>query len=293
MLAADVAVEAPSQGRRGVGVILLSSCLFGAMAVCVRVAAREMPALQIAFVRFLGSFLVLLALSRGRGLTPRAGNLKRVLQRGVLGSSSVCCYYLGIQGAGAGLATLLHCTYPVWTALFAATFMGERASTRVIAALALNLVGVLIVVGAGAQLGAQVNSGAMWALAASVLAGGALSTARHLRATEEATLITTYFMFVGATITAPALLTGVPLLSPSLMMALGGVILTSVAGQWLLHHGLGFTSATQGSLTAATCVVSASLFEAVFLGQVLSAHTLLGAGFMIAAVGLAARRQSA
>ena len=110
---------------RGIGVILLSSVLFGAMAVCVRAASRAMPAGQIAFIRFLGSLLVLLALRRGRSLRP-VGPLPRVLVRGLLGGAAIVLYYRGIEGAGAGLATLLHCTYPIWTALFATTIMRER-----------------------------------------------------------------------------------------------------------------------------------------------------------------------
>ena len=87
---AEPTIEPPLDRRavllRGVGVILIGSVLFGIMAVCVRVAAREMPSSQITFVRFSGAFLVLLALSRGRGLRPRASNLPRILLRGLFGA---------------------------------------------------------------------------------------------------------------------------------------------------------------------------------------------------------------
>lgn len=272
--------------------ILLASFLFGAMAVCVRLAAREMPSLQIAFVRFVGSLLVLLGATRGATLRPRPGNLGRLLLRGLLGGGAISLYYAGIQGAGAGLATLLHCTYPVSTALFAATLMGEDFSFRVIAALALNLAGVAVIFGGGPHLSPQVTLGALCALAASVLAGGAVATARHLRATENAWLITTYFMAVGAVLTTPALFLGLPPLSGSLLLALAGVVLTSVAGQWLLHQGLGFASATQGSLAAATSVVTAAGLEALLLGEHLSLQALLGACLTVSAVGLAVSRRS-
>jgi drug/metabolite transporter (DMT)-like permease len=57
-----------------------------------------------------------------------------------------------------------------------------------------------------------------------------------------------------------------------------------------LHQGLGFTSATQGSLAAATTVISTAALEALTLGEHLSSETLLGACLMIAAVGIAVRR---
>ena len=144
--------------------------------------------------------------------------------------------------------------------------------------------------GVGAGRGPHVTLGGCSALGAAVLAGGAVATARHLRATENALLITTYFMAVGVAVTAPALLMGVPPLSVPLLLALGGVVLTSTAGQWLLHHGLGFASATQGSLAAATSVVTAAVLEALVLGVHLSAGTLVGACLMFSAVGLAVGR---
>jgi drug/metabolite transporter (DMT)-like permease len=275
----------------GVGVIFLASILFGVMAVFVRVAVLDMPSSQVAFVRFTGSLLVLLILGRGRALRPQPGNLFRIVQRGLLGAGAIILYYRGIQGAGAGLATLLNCTYPVFTALFATALMGERFDAHVGASLVLSMVGVVIVLNPRADLSSAATWGGLSALGAAVFAGGAVATARQLRSSESAMLITTYFMAVGAALTAPALLLGVPALSSGLLVALTGVVLTSVAGQVLLHQGLGFAPATQGSLAAATSVVTAAGLEALWLGNHLSSTSLLGAALMLGAVALAASRR--
>lgn len=274
----------------GLGAILISSVLFGAMAVCVRVAGREMGADQIAFVRFVGALLVLLAFRRGQTLRPRPGNLPRVALRGFLGGCAILLYFRGIHGAGAAFATLLHCTYPVYTAMIATALMGERFTGRVAAALALNVCGAVILLGPGANLDSATFAGGLSALGASVLAGGAVAAARHLRATESAFLITTYFMAVGAVLTLPSLLGGMPPLTVTLALALVGTILTSVAGQFLLHHGLGFTGAIQGSITCASTVVSTAAFEALFLGDTLGPHALIGAALFVTAVALVATR---
>jgi drug/metabolite transporter (DMT)-like permease len=251
-----------------------------------------MPAGQIAFIRFLGSLLVLLALRGGRSLRP-IGPTRRVLLRGVLGASAILLYYRGIAGAGAGLATLLHCTYPIWTALFATTLMRERFDLPLGVAIALCMAGIGIVVGPGANLSDAATVGSLSALAASVLAGGAVTTARHLRLVESAYLVTTYFMAVGTVFTAPFLLGGLPGITPALAATLLGVVLTSVAGQYMLHAGLGFAPAIQASLAAATSTVSAAVFEALWLGERLSLQTLAGAALMVVAIALAAGRQPA
>ena len=289
MVSVQTAVHRRTVAVQGIGVILLSSFLFGVMAVCVRLAVRELPALQVAWVRFTGSLFLLLALTRGRDLRPRTGNLRPLILRGLLGAGAIVLYYFGIQGAGAGLATLLHCTYPVFTALIATTLLGEPFSGRVGLALALNLVGVLVVLGPGSHVGPEVMLGAVCAPAASVLAGGAVATARHLRNSENAALITTYFMAVGCVVTAPSLLAGGPAVSAATLLVLLGVVVSSAMGQWLLHHGLGFTSATQGSLAAATMVLSATALEALVLGAPISGGMLIGACLMIVAVGVAVR----
>jgi len=283
-------VEQRAVVMHGIAVILCSSVLLGAMAVCVRVATAEMPAGQVAFVRFIGSLLVLLALRGGRSLRPN-GLLPPVLLRGLLGGGAILIYYHAISTAGAGLATLLHCTYPIWTTIVATAFLGERFNGRLAVALALFVGGIAIVVGPGANLGNASTTGALSALCSSVLAGSAVATARQLRLSETAYLVTTYFMAVGALLTAPALLAGLPALTPHLQVALAGVVLTSVAGQMLLHHGLGFAPATQASIAAATSVVSAAGFESLFLGATLSSHTLVGAAVLVCAVGLAVSRR--
>jgi drug/metabolite transporter (DMT)-like permease len=267
--------------------LLASSVLFGVMAVGVRVAAEEMAPLQIAFFRFAGSFVVLLSVTGARGLRPRPGNLLRVLFRGLIGTVAISLYFVGIEGAGAGLASLLQSTYPVFAAVLASVLLHERFTRRLLVALGLNVAGAGLVVGAEIGYGPRTELGMAAALGAAVLAGGAIVTARHLRGSESATLITVYFMGVGALVTAPSLLAGVPALHATHQAALLLVVLTSVAAQWILHHSLGFVSAAVASLVSATGVVTAASLEVLWIGDAIHPETIAGGALMIAAVGLA------
>lgn len=269
--------------------LLTAAVLFGAMAVAVRVAAAEMAALQIVFFRFAGSLLVLLAATRGRDLRPQPGNLPRVLLRGLFGAAAISLYFVGIEGAGAGLASLLQSTYPVFASALAAVVLGEAFTGRVAGAVALNLAGAALVVGAELPEGTATSLGLAAAMGSAVLSGVAIVTARHLRHSENASLITTYFMAVGALCTAPSLLEGLPPPSVSLVASVAIVVSTSVAAQWLLHHALGFVPAAGASLVAATGVLTATLIEAVWFGESVRAGTIAGGTLMIAAIGLASR----
>jgi drug/metabolite transporter (DMT)-like permease len=259
------------------------------MAVCVRAAVQEMPVGAVSFVRFFGSLLVLVAATRARGLWPRTGSVGRLMQRSLLGAAAIVCYFAAIEQAGAGLATLLHSTYPVWTALFAVTLMDEVFTWRIAMALALNLLGAALAISGEMTLREGILAGGLLGLVGGMLAGGAVATASALRRTESASLITVWFMAVGAAVTAPALLADMPPMTLRLALALLGVVLTSTGGQWLLHHGLGTVSATVGSLAAATSIVTAAVLEGVVLGENVGPQVLLGGVLMLTAVGLAAR----
>jgi drug/metabolite transporter (DMT)-like permease len=259
------------------------------MAVCVRLATAQMDAAQVACVRFAGSFVVIVLATRARALRPRAGNVRRLLLRGLLGGLAITCYYLGIERAGAGLATLLHATHPIFTALFAVLVLGDAFTSRLGGALALSVAGAAVVLGSPTVAGSRVFAGGLLALLGGVLAGGALATASELRRSESAALVTIWFMAVGALLTAPSFLAGAPPWSWPLVLALAGVVLTSATGQWLLHHGLGFVSATAGSIAAATSVVTAAALEAALFRERLGAGVVVGGTLMLAAVALAGR----
>src|SRR5262249_21349190 len=166
----EIAAAPPRARRvvlgRGMGIVLVSATLFRLMAVLVGVACRNLPATQVAFVRFAGSLVVLLAMTRGRGLRPTPGKSLQVVLRGLLGAGSIVLYYHAIHDAGAAFATLLFSVYPVWTAVFAATLGGERVDARLGAALALGGAGVIVVLGPGVELGGATLSGGLAAAAA-------------------------------------------------------------------------------------------------------------------------------
>ena len=259
------------------------------MAVAVRLAAEHMDAVQVAFVRCAGSFLLLLAATRGRELTPKRENWGAVALRGALGVASLTLYYVAVAWAGAGLGTLLHCTYPVWTALYVGWRNRHRIATEVIIALVLNFVGAAVAIGPNLDVGSSVRLGGAVALLAGMLAGGAVATAGELRQSESTTLVTTWFMGTGAVLLLPSLGLGIPRLTPDLAVTLVAVVGTSVVGQLLLHHGLGKVSATAAALATATSTITAAVSEALLYRTPIPPRMLFAGVLMLGAVWLVGR----
>lgn len=267
--------------------LFAASACFGVMAVLVRAVAPGFAPLEIAWIRFTGSLLLLCAIARGRGLRPRRASVRALTLRGLLGAISIGCYFAGIGRAGAGLATLLHSIYPVFTALWAVCFLGRAVTGRLATALALSAGGAAVVLHDQLGRGPDVLGGALLALLGGIVAGGAVLAASELRRYEHASLITVWFMAVGAVVTGPAVMNGLSVPSVSSGVLLAAIVVTSATGQWLLHHGLGFVPATVGSLVVATSVAVATLLEAVWLGTGVGVALVLGGAMMVAAVGLA------
>jgi drug/metabolite transporter (DMT)-like permease len=269
--------------------ILGASLLFGTMAVCVRAVSEAMPPAQVAFVRFAGALAVLVGTAGPRALRPVAAPIRVLVLRGVFGASAIMLWFYGIHHAGAALATVLHSANPVFSALFAALLLGERVTAGTAAALVLNLAGAAVAVGGEIDLAVATTRGALASLGAAVLAGAAVTTARHLRARESATVVTTWFMLTGTIMSAPALALGMPVVGASTVAGLIAIVLASTGGQWLLHEGLGTTTAARASVAAATNIIVASTIEALALGATLPLRVVVGGGLMVTAVALVSR----
>ena len=252
------------------------------MALLAKEAAGRLPGPEIALVRFLFGIAACLVVSVTRGLRPR--NKSGLLLRGVLGGSAVLCYFLAIEHLPVGLATLLNYTAPVFTALWAAAFLGERLDGKTVIALALATSGAALVSGASWGFGRWVLVGALSA----VLSGAAVATIREVRRTDGAWEIFAAFCAGGA------LITGVPALRNWVQptahewQLLAAVGLTAIVGQLGLTWSLRYLrAATAGVLQQLTPIGALALGAAVY-GDRITPLSAAGAALTVAGVSYGA-----
>jgi len=91
-------------------------------------------------------------------------------------------------------------TMPLWTALLAAAFLGERLSASRIAAVALGLIGIVLIMGPGV---ASFSGGQAVALAAAMLLGSAIIITKALTRTDSALTIIFYMFLIQTVIGLP------------------------------------------------------------------------------------------
>lgn len=282
------------QPRRGQQLLALSAIFFGAMAVAARGASAELGAAQIVVVRFL---LGLLGVGVVVSLRPSAFKATRpglLLLRGLLGGGAVLGYFMAIERLSAGLGTLLNYTFPLWAAAFAALFLREAVTLRLLAGFALATTGLIVVLGpeeirsaVGGLGDPRVRLGLLAGIGSSILGGGAVVTIRALRRTDSALAVFAAFCGFGLLVVLPGAIADwrpISARGAALLLLVGGL---SFIAQMLFTYALKFVPAGAGSLTAQLTVVASYGFAAITLGEPITWQAGLGAAIVLSGVVLA------
>ncbi|HEX2570485.1 MAG TPA: DMT family transporter [Polyangia bacterium] len=244
--------------HRGRLLLVVSSILFGIMAILAKHAAHEVSGPQVAFVRFV-------VCTAGCGLYAtwrplRIQNRTGVVLRGLLGGLAVLCYFLAIWKLPVGMATLLNYTAPVFTAVLAAMFLSEPLTASMIGALIVTLVGVcLVITGSVAVSGGGIGPWHIVGMMAAVLSGGAVTAIRWARRSDGAWELFSSFSAIGLLVCAPLTIRWWEWPSSTgwaLLVALGAV---SLAAQLLFTYALRYTSAALAGVISQLTPVSAML----------------------------------
>ena len=187
---------------RGIGLKVLSVAIFMAMSICIKVVAVHVPPGEVVFFRSFFAIPVILVwlwyahhLHDGLKTSHPLGHF----WRGLLGAGA-----MGFSFTALGLLPLPEVTAigyasPVLVTVFAAIFLHETVRAYRVAAVALGLVGVLIVLAPRLSLLDTATPlqtvGAMAALMSAVFGALAQVTVRNLLHTETTMCIVFYFSF--------------------------------------------------------------------------------------------------
>jgi drug/metabolite transporter (DMT)-like permease len=219
----------------------------------------------------------------------RARNKLGLFMRGAYGGAAVLLYFIGIAHLPVGIATLLNYTAPVFTAIYAAIFLGEAITRATLGALALTSVGVVMVMLGTAPSGTlALGPWQLVGLLSAMLSGAAVATIREVRKTDGSWEIFAAFCLAGAALSAgPALASWVtPRPTEWLVLAVVGV--TSVVGQLLMTHALRYVRAAVGGIIAQLTPVTSLALGWVMFGDRIGGLALAGAGLTLAGVSVGA-----
>lgn len=163
-------------------------------AITGREAGRELNVLQIMEVRSALGLLMLYPLIRLAGgfTTVRTSRLPMHVGRSLIHYASQLGWFLALTLIPLAQAVSIEFTTPIWTAILAATFLGERMTIPKMMAIALGLIGVVTIVRPSAG---AINSGQLIGLVAAVGLGISVTAMKSLTRTE-ATVTIMFWMLV-------------------------------------------------------------------------------------------------
>jgi len=165
------------------------------MAVAGREALRQLNVFQLMEVRSVLGFLLLYPLIRHNGglAIVKTARLRLHVARNLIHYGSQLGWFFALTLIPIGQVVAIEFTMPIWTAILAATFLGERMTVWKIAAIMLGLIGVLVIVRPATV---AVNPGQLIALAAAVGFGISIAVVKSLTRTENTFAIIFWMLVV-------------------------------------------------------------------------------------------------
>jgi drug/metabolite transporter (DMT)-like permease len=164
------------------------------VAVAGREAMHELNVFQLMEVRSILGFFMLYPLIRINGgfSVVKTARVHRHIARNLIHYSAQLGWFFALTLIPIGQVVAIEFTMPIWTAILAASFLGERMTVWKVAAIVLGLVGVIVIVRPATG---EVNPGQLIALAAAVGFGISIAMVKSLTRTEQ-TLAIIFWMLV-------------------------------------------------------------------------------------------------
>ena len=276
--------------------MILSAFAFSAMTVFVKLAGERLPSQEIVFARALISLALSWSMLRREGVSPWGHDRLWLWIRGLLGCAGLSCVYGAITHLPLAEATVLQYFHPPITALFAGLFLGEVLSRRLVGAMAISLVGVVLVARPAALFSEAAPAlDPVWvgvALLGATFSAAAYVVVRRLSRSEHPLVIVFYFPLV----TVPAAL---PTMWPDFLwprgiewLWLAGVGIATQVGQVSLTRGLALLPAAHGTALSYLQVVFAAFWGLLVFAEHPDAWAVMGGGLVVAGAFFLARGTS-
>jgi drug/metabolite transporter (DMT)-like permease len=163
--------------------------------VAGREALRELNVFQVMELRSLIGFLLLYPLIRRNGGFAALSTSRPIqhIGRNLIHYGAQLGWFFALTLIPLGQVVSIEFTMPIWTAILAASFLGERITIWKVTAIILGLIGVIIIVRPATG---EVNQGQLIALAAAVGFGVSVAMMKSLTRTEKTVAIIFWMLVI-------------------------------------------------------------------------------------------------
>ncbi len=262
----------------GILVMIQAAAAFSVMALCVKITSQTLPSLEIVFFRsFLGTVMILSLMIAKK--VPLLGKERFLMTlRGISGFLALTLHFYTIAHLPLGTAVLLNYTGPVFTALLATFFLGEKPSLFLYSMILMSFCGVYFLV-EGRFHGW--NLMIVLGLLSAVFAGIAYASIRAIKHRESPLTVILYFTAVSTFGSAFFLPFGFRWPNFLEWMLLIGVAIGSFYGQLWMTLALRRAPASLVSPFFYVTPLLTFVYEVIFFHESITALALFGAFLII------------
>jgi drug/metabolite transporter (DMT)-like permease len=282
-----------------VGHLLVGALCFSLVGLSIKLAGQHASVFQIAFVRsLLGGIWCCYLVRREPGVLLGV-NRPLLIFRGVIGCAAMLTTFWVVTRIPLADATVLFFINPVFVAVLAAIFLGERIGRAGAGFIGLCVLGVVLVAKPAFLFGEATldELAVLAALAGAFCAGLAYVSVRAMRATEHPLAMVFSLNFFSVLGTAPFLGEhwvwgdGLGAAGVEMWAALLAVAIFAQGGQFFMTVGLKEAEAGRGAAVGYVQIVLAILWGMLFFDEFPDVPALVGALLIVAgAYGLNRRR---
>ncbi|WP_170588267.1 DMT family transporter [Ruegeria arenilitoris] len=262
--------------------------LFTAMSALVKALSADFPPGQMVFFRSLFAVPVIVAWLISRGELAQGFVVKKPMGhfwRGVLGTTAMGLTFTGLSLLPLPEVTAIGYATPIFTLILAALLLGERIRLIRIGAVAIGLLGVLIMIWprlGSADLGTGATIGALCVLGATMARGFVQIHIRQLVQVDHPAAIVFYFSMTATLLSALTVFWGwtMPTLNQLLILITMGLI--GGVAQILVTSSYRFGQASMLAPYDYTSMLFAIFIGYVWFDELPTLAILLGAALVIA-----------
>ena len=130
-----------------------SACCFAVMAVCIKIASSELPAVQLVFLRSIIGLIIILPFVLPKGIDfIKTPVLHLHMLRGFISLCAMTCFFYAISHVGLSESTLLNASSPLFIGLLAFSILKEKVTKHSAVALVVGFIGVCFILKPGTAL---------------------------------------------------------------------------------------------------------------------------------------------
>ena len=278
------------------GELVLLAAIWGASFLFMRLGAHEFGPIAMAALRVTGASLLLLPLLAARqGLAELRRDWKPLLVVGLLNSAlPFALFSFAALSITAGLSSILNATTPLWGAVVAWVWLGQRLNGLRIVGLGLGFAGVLFLAWDKASFKPGADHSAVWALAACLAAAACYGlaanfTKRFMSHASPLTVATGSQVFAALLLAVPAMALW-PAQPPSAQAWVGVTLLALLCSgiAYILFFRLMSRIGPTNTIAVTFLIpVFAVLWGYAFLGELFSVQMAIGCAVVLFGTALA------